>query len=155
MTRRAWRASGRLVCPVGGITNSVGMSPDSSQSAAVDDEILLANWPVGEPALEDFANPGGIACVIRQCGSRHVWRHAVMWHRPPGVVRRRWLGKLHVTRVTGELTAFKSADDGIPVADPASGGVHDVGAALHLTSTAEDRIAQTQQNVLAQFRRSR
>jgi hypothetical protein len=59
-------------------------------------------------------------------------RHAVMRHGAPGMVPGGGLREPDVAGITGELSAFEGANDGVAIADFASGGVHEISAALHL-----------------------
>jgi hypothetical protein len=42
------------------------MSAGARERAAIDDQVLLANWTSIEPALEDLAHAGRIAGLRRQ-----------------------------------------------------------------------------------------
>ena len=58
-------------------------------------------------------------------------RHAVMRHRPPGVVIGRRLGEPDIAGVPGELAALQRTHDGVAIADLPAGGVHEVRTPLH------------------------
>src|ERR1700683_4608468 len=62
---------------------------------------------------------------------RAGWR-AVVGHRAPRVVARRWLGEPDVAGVACELAALARRDDRVAVADLAARGVDQIGAPLHL-----------------------
>src|SRR5262245_66551777 len=50
----------------------VGASPRASEFPAFDDEVLVPDRSIGEPALEDLARAGGVASLGRERRSRHV-----------------------------------------------------------------------------------
>src|SRR6476619_2928776 len=85
--------AGRLLGTAGGVALAVGMGARSGQRAAVDDQVLLADRPPVEPALEDLPRPGRVAGLGREAGSRGVGGHAVVGHRPPGVIAGGRLGE--------------------------------------------------------------
>jgi hypothetical protein len=45
------------------------MDPHASQFAAIDDQVFFADGTALEPALEDLADPGGIARLRRETGA--------------------------------------------------------------------------------------
>src|ERR687896_289918 len=60
-------------------------------------------------------------------------------HGPPWVIFWGWLGKPYVARVPGQLPAIKRPYDGIPVANLAPRGIHQIGTPLHL---ADQRVIE-------------
>src|SRR6266516_1908214 len=116
----------------GGVTGAVGMSAGARERAAIDDQVFLADRTTLKPALQDLAHSGRIAGLRGQGRPRHVWRHPVVGHRPPGVIPRSRLREPDITGIAGKLAAFQCPRDRVAVADLAAGGVDDVGAALHL-----------------------
>src|SRR6476620_2042907 len=119
----------RAACCIAG---AIGMGAGPGKLAAVDDQVLLPDRAAVEPALEDFANAGGIPGLGRKARAGVVWSHAVMRHRPPGMILRGGLGKPDVACVARELSALARPRDRISIADFAARSVHDVRAALHL-----------------------
>src|SRR5262245_16555989 len=101
------------------------------QLAALGDQVLLADRLALEPALEDLPCSRGIAGLGREAGAGRVRGHALPRHRPPGMVLRRRLREPDIPCVAGELPGLERADDRVPVADLAAGGVDQVGAVLH------------------------
>src|SRR5271166_1399469 len=121
-----------LLGSAGCIPSAVGMRARSGELAAVDDEIFITDRSALEPAFENLACPRCVPRLRRKRSSGDVGRHAMVRHGPPGMVLRRWLGEPHVSGVAAKLAAFESTDDAVAIADLAAGGVHEIGAALHL-----------------------
>jgi len=102
------------------------------QPPAIDDEVLLADGALLEPALQDLTYAGRIASLRRQRRPGYVWSHAVVGHRPPGVILRSRLREPDVACIAGELSALERPDDGVAVADLPPRSAHEVRPALHL-----------------------
>src|SRR5687768_3272473 len=108
------------------------MGAGARERAAIDDQVFLAYRATIKPALEDFGHSGRVAGLRGQRLPRHVWRHPVVWHRPPGMIPGSRLREPDVSGIAGKLAAFQRPRDRVAVADLAPGGVDDVRAALHL-----------------------
>src|SRR5260221_173764 len=109
-TRRFPRAAGRIAGLVGGRARP-------GELAALDDQVLLADRPVLEPALQDLAGARGVAGLRRQRRTRDMRGHAMMRHAAPRVIPGGGLRKPDITGVARQLPAFQRPDDGIAVAD--------------------------------------
>src|ERR1700678_162223 len=120
-----------LLGSAGRVPSAVGMRARSGELAAVDDQIFITDRSALEPAFENLACPRRVPGLRRKRSSGDVGRHAMVWHGPPGMVLRRWLGEPHVSGVAAKLAAFESADDGVSIADLAARGGHEVSASLH------------------------
>src|SRR5664279_5674366 len=107
------------------------MGAGAGELAAIDDQVLLADRALVEPAFEDLARTGGVARLRRQRGAGYVRRHAVVGHCPPGMVLWRWLGEPDVAGVAGKLTRAERGGDVVAVGDLAARRVDEIGAALH------------------------
>ena len=55
----------RFLRATSGVPSAVRMGTHPSQLAAVDDQVLIADGTIAEPALQDFAHPGGVARLCR------------------------------------------------------------------------------------------
>src|SRR5262249_45874535 len=121
-----------FVGATGGVASAVRMSARARKSAAIDDQVLLADTTTIEPALQNLAGAGRIASLRGQRRPRDVWRHSVVGHRSPGMILWSRLRKPDVSGISGQLAAFQRPRDRIAVADLAAGSVDDVRAALHL-----------------------
>jgi hypothetical protein len=122
-----------------GVTSTVGMRPHPRQRSAVHDQVLIANGTTAEPALKDFAHPGGVARLGRETRPGDMRRHAMVRHRPPGVILRRRLREPDVAGVPGKLSARERPDNGIAVADLAARRIDQVRAAFH---RADERVVE-------------
>src|ERR1700683_1620121 len=100
------------------------MSTRAGQLTAVDDQILIADRTLVEPALKDLTRPRRIACLRRQRSTGDVRRHAVMRHRAPWMILRRRLREPHVAGVTCQLSGPERGRDVIAVADLAACRIH-------------------------------
>src|SRR5918998_4239870 len=110
---------------------AVGVGAGAGQLAAVDDQVLVRDRAVVEPALQDLAGAGGVAGLGRQAGARGVWGHTVVGHGPPGMILRSGLGVPDIAGVAGELARLERPHDRVAVADLAARGVDEVCAAAH------------------------
>src|SRR5262249_56204989 len=95
----------RLLGAAGRIAGVVRVGSRPGERAPGNDQVLVANWPVLEPALEDLARPGRIAGLRGQRGAGDVRGHAVVRHRAPRVIGRSRLREPYVARVAGEAAA--------------------------------------------------
>lgn len=112
--------------------DAVGMGAGTGKLAAVDDQIFLTDRTALEPAFENFARSGRVTGLRRQGSPRRMRGHAMMRHRPPGMVRRRRLRIPDIAGIPGQLPALQCANYGIAITNPAARRVHQIGAALHL-----------------------
>src|SRR5688500_5948333 len=115
------------------------MGAGAGKLTGIHDQILFADWPSFEEALQYLADAGGVAGLSGERSPGGVRCHAVPGHRAPGMILRRWLRKPNVTGVTGELPAFQRPGNRIPVADLAPRCIDQVRAALQL---ADQRIVE-------------
>src|SRR5258708_7438829 len=66
-------------------------------------------------------------------------RHAVMRHRPPGMIFRCRLGIPDIASVASKLSALKSANNGVAVTDSAACRIHEISTTLHF---ADERVVE-------------
>src|SRR5215207_2645337 len=83
-----WARGRRRRAAAGSPLGAVGVGAGAGQLAAVDDQVLVRDRAVVEPALEDLAGAGGVAGLGRQAGARGVRGHTVVGHGPPGMILR-------------------------------------------------------------------
>src|SRR5262249_12705276 len=114
-----------------GIAGAIGVGTGAGEPAGIDDQVLLADRAAFEPAFEDLADAGGIASLGREACAGGVGRHAVVRHRPPGVILRGGLREPDVTRVAGELTGLAGPRHSLAIADLAARSVNQIRAVLH------------------------
>src|ERR1700750_867188 len=115
------------------------MRTGTRKLAARDDQVFIADRPAIEPAFEHLAHTGRIARLCRQCRAGRMRSHAVVRHRTPGMIERRWLWKPYVASIARKLTAFERAHDRITIAYLSARGIDDIGAAFHL---ADHRVVE-------------
>src|ERR671915_8643 len=96
---------------------AVGVCAGAGECTGLDDQVLLADRAAVEPALEDLADSRRVARLGRQRRAGGVRGHAVVGHRPPGMVLRSGLGEPDVARVAGELTALERPHHRVAIAD--------------------------------------
>src|ERR1700728_2250311 len=108
------------------------MGAGAGELATVHDQVFLTDRLTTEIALQDLADACGVASLRGEACAGGVRCHALIGHRAPRVVLWRGLGKPHVARIPGELSALARPRDCLAVADLAAGSVDEVGTALHL-----------------------
>src|SRR5580692_13224406 len=94
----------------GRVALAVGVGAGAGQGAALDDQVLVADRPGLEEALEDLAGAGGVAGLGRERGAGDVRGHAVVGHGPPRVVGRCRLREPDVARVARQLSRLERGD---------------------------------------------
>src|SRR5919106_7032594 len=88
---------------------AVGVCAGAGECTGLDDQVLLADRAAIEPALEDLADSRRVARLGRERRAGGMRGHAVVGHRPPGMVLRGGLGEPDIARVAGELTTLERA----------------------------------------------
>ena len=70
----------------GGIAVGVGVCADAGEFPFISDEVFIADGSTVEEALENFANPCGVAVLGGEGRPGDVGRHRIIRHRPPGMI---------------------------------------------------------------------
>src|SRR5882762_1100754 len=78
---RLFRARRRIAC-------AVRVRTHTGKTSAIDDQILLTNRLLGEPAFENFTRACGVTRLCRKRSARRVRRHALIRHGPPRMIAR-------------------------------------------------------------------
>jgi hypothetical protein len=100
----------RFVRARGRVARAIGMCPGPGQLAPIHNEVRLTDGTPLEPALQDFAYPRRVARLRGEAGAGRVRRHAVVRHRPPGMILGRWLREPDIPRVPRQLAALERPD---------------------------------------------
>ena len=79
-----------------------------------------------KPAFEDLTRAYCVTGLGGQRRTRHVRRHAIMRHGPPGMIWGRWLGKPDITGVACQTGGLERTRDRVLVADISARAVHKI-----------------------------
>ena len=103
----------RFLGAAGHVARAVRMRPGPGEVATGDDQVFLADGTTLEPAFQNLAHAGCIACLGGQARTGHMRCHAVVRHAAPGVILGGRLRKPDVACVPGELPALERPRDRI------------------------------------------